>query len=444
MSAIHELSTITPLPELDLFGVPPTQTSVDYDICTEHRPISTLSPDSLIEFNVHTGYDEYIKLSETELYMKIRVDLKKALTGTPDAADWDKVSVVNNLLHSMFKQVDIYIGDKQITLSHQTYAYRAEMETRLGMSPEAKKSRLTACGWEKDDPASPDGINATRSTWITFNPDDSTKIRGKEIELMGKLHLDLAHQERGLIGGTSLLVKLTPNEPAFYLMASNDVRPKVDFMDAALFVHRSKINKMVVDAHLLALNTATAKYPITRSYVIANTINQGTLDAVIDNVHSGQLPRRVFVAFVDNAAFNGSLLKNPFNYKHFDIVFLACFLDGIQFPLKAFQPDFDKQLTVREYMSLFEATNQTGTDSCIDVPWSDYDKGNTIFGFNFAPDLSTGCKGSGHVNPIRRGSLRIQVRFKKALATTINILVYCEFDKIIEIDESRNAILDNS
>jgi hypothetical protein len=86
---------------------------------------------------------------------------------------------------------------------------------------------------------------------------------------------------------------------------------------------------MVVDAHLLALNTATAKYPITRSYVIANTINQGTLDAVIDNVHSGQLSRRVFVAFVDNAAFNGSLLENPFNYKHFDIVFLACFLDGI-------------------------------------------------------------------------------------------------------------------
>jgi hypothetical protein len=71
------------------------------------------------------------------------------------------------------------------------------------MSIEAKKSRLTAYGWKKDDPTNPDGINATRSTWITFNPDDATKARGKQIETMGKLHLDLAHQERGWIGSTS-------------------------------------------------------------------------------------------------------------------------------------------------------------------------------------------------------------------------------------------------
>jgi hypothetical protein len=65
------------------------------------------------------------------------------------------------------------------------------------------------------------------------------------------------------------------------------------------------MNKMVFDAHLLALNIAIAKYPITKSHVIANTMNQDTFDAVIDNVHSRQLPRRVFVASVDNAAFKG-------------------------------------------------------------------------------------------------------------------------------------------
>jgi len=261
---------------------------------------------------------------------------------------------------------------------------------------------------------------------------------------MGRLHLDLAHQERAIIGGATIVMKLTPNKPEFYLMASNDVRPKVEFLESALFVHRSKINKMVVEAHSIALNMASAKYPISKTFVIANTINQGTLDAIINNVHSGQLPRRVFIAFVDNAAFNGSILKNPFNYKHYNITYLACFLDGIQHPSRAFQPDFGKGQTVREYLSLFEATNQTGTESCIDVPWKNHDKGNTIFGFNFAPDLSTGCKGSGHVSPIRKGSFRVQVRFKEVLNATINILVFCEFDKILEIDENRNAIIDNS
>jgi len=181
MTAIHELSAITPLPELDLFGVPPTQNSVEYDICSEHRPISTLTHDSVIEFNIQTSNDEYIKLSETELYLKLRINLTKALNADPDAKDWDKVSVVNNLLHSLFKQIDVFIGDKQVTLSHQTYAYRAEIETRLGISAEAKKSRLTACGWESDDPSAPDGINAERSKWITYDPDDAKKYVVKSL-----------------------------------------------------------------------------------------------------------------------------------------------------------------------------------------------------------------------------------------------------------------------
>lgn len=56
-------------------------------------------------------------------------------------------------------------------------------------------------------------------------------------------------------------------------MAANDVRLKVEFIEALLFVHRAKINKIVVDAHNIALSEASAKYSITRAFVITNTIN---------------------------------------------------------------------------------------------------------------------------------------------------------------------------
>jgi hypothetical protein len=43
MNAIHELISLVALTEFDLFGVPPTQLTVEKDIQTEHRPIATLS-----------------------------------------------------------------------------------------------------------------------------------------------------------------------------------------------------------------------------------------------------------------------------------------------------------------------------------------------------------------------------------------------------------------
>jgi hypothetical protein len=78
MNAIHELSSLVALPEFDLFGVPPTQLTVEKDIQTEHRPISTLSSSSSpIQFEIHTGIDEYIQIRECELYPCTRVSLVK-------------------------------------------------------------------------------------------------------------------------------------------------------------------------------------------------------------------------------------------------------------------------------------------------------------------------------------------------------------------------------
>jgi hypothetical protein len=97
MNAIHELSSLVALPEFDLFGVPPTQLTVEKDIQTEHRPISSLSSSlSPIQFEIHTGIDEYIQMRECELYLCIRVSLAK-LGSSPNITsdDWKKVSPVN-------------------------------------------------------------------------------------------------------------------------------------------------------------------------------------------------------------------------------------------------------------------------------------------------------------------------------------------------------------
>jgi hypothetical protein len=123
MSAIHEMSNITPHPDFDLFGVPPTQLTIERDVQSEHRPISTLDSRSIIQFVITTSNDEYIQLRDTLFKIKLKINIKKAALNTNvDADDWKKIAPVNLLLHSLFKNVQVEVDGKSISLSPQTYA----------------------------------------------------------------------------------------------------------------------------------------------------------------------------------------------------------------------------------------------------------------------------------------------------------------------------------
>jgi hypothetical protein len=416
--------------QLDLFTRPRIQNSVERSYVTEHRPISTLSSCSFIEYNIPTAVDEYILLNETYLYIKLRVNLSHRDRTKITDEHWKGVYPANYMLHTLFKQIEVQINGKEIVLAPQTYAYRAYVEALLGFTDDAKKSHLTSSLWYTDT----DDRNAF------FLPKGSDKAKGSEVDLTGRIHLDLTFQDRALLGGVELKLKLTPHSSDFVMQAATSVIPSIEFTDAAIFITRLQVSQNIVTGHARALASATAKYPLTRCEVRQITIPKDVLDAMLDNVVMGQLPRRIFVFMVPNDAFNGSLAKDPFFFKHYDLNYMAAFLDGVQYPVKAFQPNFENNLYQREFMGLFQALNQNGTDSFFNCDRNQFKNGNTIFGINFAPDLSNGACAVGHVNPIKSGSMRLQLRFGKALPETVTVLVYCEFDKVMDIGKDRNIV----
>jgi hypothetical protein len=160
----------------------------------------------------------------------------------------------------------------------------------------------------------------------------------------------------------------------------------------------------------------------------------------LNNVQNGVLPRRVIVGFVSNEAFNGNNELSPFNFKNYSIKHIACYLDRTQFLLRPYTPDFNKKKYMGEYFGLFEATNQTGNRVNIDISREEYYDGYTPFGFNFAPDLAEGCDKSGYVSPIKYGTLRLEFKFNYFLPEDVTALVFCEFDSLIKIPLSREAI----
>ena len=336
MAFVHPQSCEGVKSELDLFAVPPTQRSIDGQRI-EHQPITSLDSGGPIEFVVPGAGDAYIDLANTYLFVRAKI-IRGAGTNLADDAP---VAPVNNWLHSLFSQVDVYLNDTQVTSSSNTYPFRAYVETLLSYGAEAKKTQLTSQLWYKDttghmDATQENGGNAglaRRRGYI---------VGSRVVEMMGRLHVDLFMQDRFLLNGVTVKIRLVRSKDAFSLMASG-ANPdyKVCIVDAILFVRKAVLNPMVLMAHIQALTKGTAKYPIRPVDCKVYSIPQGAMSHTHENLFHGGLPKRIILWCVDNDAFNGTFEKNPFHAKNNGINFLAIYVDGRQVPAKPLQPNFE-------------------------------------------------------------------------------------------------------
>ena len=139
---------------------------------------------------------------------------------------------------------------------------------------------------------------------------------------------------------------------------------------------------------------------------------------------------------MDNDAYNVEYSKNPFNAKNNAINFLAVYVDGRQVPAKPLQPNFETGSDIRSYVNLFSAIGKQAQDEGNDLSPDDFGQCYTFFGFDLTPDVCDG--GCFHLS--KKGNLRIEMHFATALEHTVKVVVYGEFEDVLEIDKSRNII----
>lgn len=111
MAFINSHKDVSTKSELDIFATPPTQTSIESGATLCFRPISVLSDTSPIEFLVTASGDEYIDLAHTTLHIIAKVKPVTSLAAGTEA----QFAPVNNWLHSLFSQVDVYLNQKCIS-----------------------------------------------------------------------------------------------------------------------------------------------------------------------------------------------------------------------------------------------------------------------------------------------------------------------------------------
>lgn len=441
---IHEKSCQCTTSQLELFTVPPTQTSIVSGAWDAYHPISNLLEGSPIEFHVAGTPDEYVDLSQTKLHIKAKITNGDGSNLAVDAP----VGPVNLFLQSMFNQCEVSLNERLVSPSSINYPYRAYLETLLNYGREAKETQLTASMFHKDTAGRMDVSNPTADDAeanLGLKKRYAVSSRSKIIDLTGPLHADIFQQDRLLLPSIDIKVKLSPSKSEFCLMSPNvDEGYKVMITQAVLQVRRVRVNPSVALGHARALEKGHAMYPLTRSEIKPFSVPQGSMSVSKDNLFLGQLPQRLVIACVDADSYNGVFSKSPFNFKNKNVNFLSLTLDGQSVPsTKALTPKFTQtngESCTQAYQTLFTGLNKMYNDTGSFISLQEYSQGYTVYCFDLSPDLNSG----DHMNLLRKGNLRLEMRFQNALTQTIMVLVYAEFQNILEIDRSRNVIFDYS
>lgn len=434
MAFLHHHSCECVKSELDLFALPSTQTSIETGQWMHYTPISSLNDEGPIEFLVPGTGDDYIDLSHTLLHIKAKVQNEDS---SPLAAE-TAVAPVNNWLHSLFSQLDIYLNQKLVSPPNNTYAYRAYIETLLNYGSAAKTSHLTCGLWYQDTAGKMNSCDATNTG---FQKRQELAKESKTIEMIGHLHGDIFNQDKFLINGVEMRLKLIRSKETFNLMSSVvDKKFKVSISSATLITRKARINPSVLLAHEKVLASTTAKYPLTRAEVKVLTIPAGVQGKTIDNVFLGQIPKRCIIGFVQNSAFNGTFNANPFNFHNHGLNLFGFYVDGQQIPSKALITSFNDNSFISAYHTIFSGTGIHFLNDGNAIAKEDFANGYCLMAFDLTPDLS--ANSNSHWNLIKRGSVHLEVRFDSALTSTLNCIVYAEFDNVIEINKNREISVD--
>ena len=440
--------------ELALFENPIVDGGVQKVRWIEHRPINQISDGSAIEFVISGNGNSYIDLRRTYLHVCAKIvkpDGSNILDGSApvgDSATIDdeaKVGPVNLWLHSLFSQVDVYFQQKLVTSSNTLYFMKAYIDTILLCCPNSRTANYQAQLYYKDvaadiesvDPQDGDNRGLTiRQRYINAS---------NTVDMQGPLMVDVCQIDRYIMNGVEVRIKLWPTPSALNIMAKSDIKFKSVIEAASLKVcHVTPTAHMLTAQQTILEKNHFALYPYIKSEIRKFTVSSGSHDFTHDDIFQNVVPTKVMICMVSNEALSGSYKKNPFNFQHFNVNFVEVSVDGESVPARAIQTKFKGTSYTSQYVTAYTSLSRSHLPGQVEhsIERFDYGNGYAIFMFDMEPEIKADKNDEDEFWPAsRKGSMRIEMKFDKALSETISIIVYGTFPKTIKIDHTRAIVL---
>lgn len=425
----HSRSNQCSKTELDLFTLNPTQTVIKESIINTISPITSIlntrDHESPIDFILSSGGELYHDISNLHLELKGKI----VTDHTGGFAAGDSVYPVKSLLNTLFSDIDVIVNDVLITSSTGLHPYRALIEQELSFSQDAKTSHLTSGGYYYD-----------KTSYEKSYSDAGTA--GKDVNLYGKLHLDIVFQPRTLPGGINIKLRLHRKKPSFYLIANDSASQKEPYLrldEATIYIKKYRLAPPAFLDIERSLLKHRAVYPMKNVQVRCIPLNPQMQTYNIPNILIGKLPDKIVLALCDHQSMTGSYKTDPLRFDPFDLSSIRLYIDGKEEGM-GFNTNYKNRHLpdcIRAFKSITEILSVGNEGNGISL--HDYvNNGLTLYGFDLTQDLSGGCC-TTYENLIRRGNLSIKLSFASMLTTTLNLVMYLEFKEYLEIDNKRRV-----
>ncbi len=427
------------------------------DFGTERRTVYEIGPsaplsDAPIDFNLGAGSQRYVNLKDMQLYLRLLIE---HVDGTP-LTDKERVAMANYPIATLFQQVDLFLQQGLVCTSGNCYPYKSMLDVLLendnsDINGELQEGLFYRDSHEAMESTFIDSLNAkTANTQV--NPGFVTRAKhsakSQIFELMGKLHIDLCRQERMLLYGVQMTLRLIQSRDPFRLMCQKPTTGttpvkecRVKILTATLRVPLEKPTDALLLGHNEGLYEGPAVYPFERSEIKTYSVPAGEFQIKIENVFYSRLPKRIVIAAVDSEAFIGSYDKNPFNFQHFNVNYLCFMIDGVCVPSRALTPEYDKGLYLESYDTLFNVAQEEVPGfprKTTTITRAEYVSGYTIYCFS----LDGSSIGDKHVSQQTVGISKLDIKFAQKLAAGVTIILYATFNAVMRIDLDRNVRVD--
>ncbi|OOZ07577.1 hypothetical protein, partial [Solemya velum gill symbiont] len=402
---------------LALFQNPQTDPGSQGTEWVTYRPVNQLTGGSAIEFTIPPMANTYLDLQRTLLNLKVKIT-KSDGSDVGSLTD-DLVGLVNAPLHTLFSQVDLNVQQQPTSEVGSCYPYKAYLDVLLNTEDEVElySQLFSKDTGDLDDTDAAGGTNLGLIARAFYTKD------GKNVELLGRLQLDLCQQDRWLLNGLPIHLKLWQTRDAFRLLTKDEsTQYKMKIEDASLRVATVKIDPGVIVAHEDALKKGNdALYPFAKSIVKTYAVPQGQFAFYVDDLFQGRVPHRLIVGLVSSNAVNGTYTKNPFNFEPFDCNKVGFYVDGQSVPSQPLQPNYSAEQYTEAYDTLKKAGGRA-----VDIWRLNYKRGYCLYVIEpFGVYRPHG--------PSRKGHTRLELNFGTALPETVTVVVYAKFPALMRV-----------
>jgi len=421
--------------ELDIFSVPPTQTSIEdgqYDDIPAHASFMT---SNTIRFDIPGESIHYINLNETEIHVVGTISKKKdPTTGYTTSS---KVGPVNNFLHSLFSQVNISINNQPVEISNDSYQIRSYLENLLSYNSMEKVCMLEGDIFNKDDFKCFNSTALAKSDTILTNNGFILRrkkfLNNKSVQMQGKLHCDLFNLSHYMVNSVAISLTLTKSSPSYYLMGDDALDYNFNYEECFLRIRRQTISPSVMAAHATIAEEATFKYPLKRVILKPFVIPTSSTKFTISPICKGIMPTRLICGFLKTTAYDGDISENPFNFQNFGITSLILKFNSKSVPISnGLKFDFENDKYLDGYRSIVKICRD------LDITYEEYKNGYTLFCFDLNPDICS-CE---HFSLLKDGTLDLELIRKTPGSESITLIIYTENTNNLEINRIRQASFD--